>query len=157
MLKMGKAHKLRYMRRLFGTSIIVFVNFYICIIFLFGVYVVLSEKLNTVLDKRKQSKVFEFQKLYENCSDSMKSCSKTTQPSYDGFIVKAVLNNYIVQYDGYYEKCDRLQYLQEALNLSEISVSQWGVLPHNGVANLYPSDFDVLQVDFKINAKVWKR
>ena len=63
------------------------------------------------------------------------------------FLVNVVRDNFIVKYDGYYDEKDRLQYLQEALRSFSIKNYQWGVLPHSGLANKYPSDFDVLQVD----------
>ena len=150
---MGKAHRLQFKKRLFGTSVLT--NFYIFIVLLLFSHIILSEKHNKVLDRRKfpNGTSSNLHELHRNCIDCPESCPQTLSSPGD-FHVKTVSDNYIIQYDGYYEKSLRLQYVREALKSSGINASQWGILPHTGVADLYPSDFDLIQVSYKLNVKV---
>jgi len=92
-----------------------------------------------------------------NVSCDVKNGTDQEHPALLSFVVNKVDDDYIVKYDGYYNKSSRLCYLDEALSHLRLNNSQWGILPHVGAANHYPSDFDVLQVDQSIKFEVkWR-
>ena len=90
-------------------------------------------------------------------SGSFGSCfnkSALYQEVKDTFTVSTVYDNYIVKFDGYYNIQDRVEYLREAFWSRFINNTQWCVLPHTGAANLYPSDFDLIEVDSNLTYQV---
>ena len=95
-----------------------------------------------------------FGKQQDKLSGTFENNTVVDDPSQLSFMVDEVEDNYIVKFDGYYYKQNRLHYLDEALKFLELNSSQWGVLPHTGTVEEYPSDFDVLQVDPSILIEV---
>lgn len=150
---MGQAHHIACGIRLLLhhlTALNIFMYLLLTLFFVDG------KNPSTVLDRRKLTHRdnSSYTCMNKKCSSSLSDCCNDVLP-YDNFHATTVRNSFIVQFDGYYSNPDRLQYLEEAATLAGLNITQWGVLPHNGVANLYPSDFDLLQVDFQVNEKVY--
>ncbi|XP_052862529.1 membrane-bound transcription factor site-1 protease, partial [Anopheles cruzii] len=61
------------------------------------------------------------------------------------FSSNIVQNEYIVQFNGYYNQRERQKLIQTALNGSK--VQKWRILPRNNPAQDFASDFDVLALE----------
>lgn len=63
------------------------------------------------------------------------------------FSVRDVKNQYIVTFDGYYDEEYRRNIVHASMNDSGISHSFWGFIDRDNPASLYPSDFELIQIE----------
>ena len=106
---------------------------------------------NFPLDKRKLNSPDQtFSR--NNAFSAQSNCSDCES---EKFLVETVPNEMIVTFDGYYSKEERKEYINYALVRCGFNSSLWGLVPRHNIAQLFPSDFDVLQFHPSINMKVY--
>lgn len=85
---------------------------------------------------------FDGEELEDNLESPLCCNLTTTEKLEIEYSSKAVENEYIVTFDGYYKNQARASYINAALNNS--GIKKWKILSRENPASDYPSDFDVV-------------
>ncbi|XP_023211189.1 membrane-bound transcription factor site-1 protease-like [Centruroides sculpturatus] len=80
--------------------------------------------------------------LFSFCNETESTSSTVLRVDFSTQVVK---NEYIVTFNGYYTPEARHKFISAALKNSDVLF--WKIIPRNNVANVYPSDFDLIQLN----------